>query len=159
MKPFKFKCLLFLLCFMCISTLKTFAQNSVSCKETTGEVGNGSTFFLRDEKKLKVITGNATFPDGSPANVKIVIYKNIFRKNKDIDYKEVVEIDNEDNKIITCKSDDEGRFEIKGLKNGFYLLKIGTNSGSGFGPEFVLIQISRKNGKSKKIMIDLGSAI
>ncbi len=135
MKQLKIQNLLLFLCLIFLFTIQNYGQEKISCRETSKEVGGGSTFFLRSEGKLKNVIGNATFPDGSPTYVTIEIYKNQFNRNKNVDYKEVVQIISDDNKIRVCESDEKGKFEIEGLKDGFYLLKMGFYNNGGFGPE------------------------
>ncbi len=159
MKQLKLGKIFFVLCFIGLFSFSGLSQSKISCKESSAKVGDGSTFFLRNEGKLKNVSGNVMFPDGSPAYVNITIYKNVFNRNEGIDYKEVAQIVDDENQLKICESDDKGRFEINGLRDGFYLLKIGNDENGGFGPENILIQISRKRGKKKKLLIDLGAAI
>lgn len=154
----KFIKLIFTAIFFLVAFVSANAQK-ISCAESDYSVGGSDTFFLRNAGKLKSLSGKATYPDGTSAPTIIEIYKNQFNRNEKIDHLEINKILDQNDKIIVCKSDANGEFKITGLKDGFYLIRIGTFSNGGFGPENILVEISRKKGKKKKLEIDLGQAI
>jgi hypothetical protein len=160
MRRFKFQNLLFLFFLILAFSLQNPAQSKIICNETSERGSTGSTFFLWDGLKLKNIKGKAVYPDLSPAGeVYIEIYRNILKRNSKIGFNEVQQITSSENEIKICQSDEKGNFEIKSLEDGFYLLKIGLGRNEGFGPVYVLVEISRKKGEKRNLEIELLQAV
>ena len=146
----KLKSIGFVLACILIFISSVCAQKEISCKRSELWVSEGSTFFLSNFGKLKDFSGNVIYPSGDAVKVTIEIYKNTFSGKKDITYREVEEIIKSENKIAVCESDDAGRFSITNLPDGFYLFRVGTADLSlGFGPENILVEITKRKGKKK----------
>ena len=159
MRQLKNKKICLLLFFIILFSLESFGQDKIICNETRESAGSGSTFILFNYGKLKRIKGKAIYPDGSTVRVNVEIYKNTFNRSSDIGYYEVNQIISIENEIKTCVSDELGNFDFKGLKSGFYLLKVGNNKNDGYGPSHVLIEISQRKGKKRKLEIELAQQI
>lgn len=159
MNQFKLKYLFLPFCLILIFSLQVFTQNKIICNETSEGAGYGSTYIEYNDFKLKTIRGKGFYPDETPVRVIVEIFNDTSNKNKIEERPTAWKIISDENRITACESDENGNFEIQGLKDGFYILKIGNNKEDGFGPVYVFVEISQKKGKKRILEIELGDQI
>jgi hypothetical protein len=143
-----------------------FAQANVSqikCTRSDLPAGGSSTFFLETEGVVRTLTGNVTYPNGKAVPfAAIEIYRLGQKPVPDqFSYGDVEQIV-KDKSLPICRANSNGRFKVTGLEDGNYLLVVGVpseGSSGGFGPEHILIEVSHKKGRKRKLEVSLGTAI
>lgn len=158
-KQLKVQDVLCLFCLLLIFALTGFAQDKIVCDETTGGGERGTTYIEYAGLKLKNIEGKAFYPDGTGGRVIVEIFRDPSIRGSSNERFSASYYLQTENRIKSCESDADGKFTIKGLEDGFYILRIGNNKGDGFGPVYMFVEISHKKGKKKELEIELGQQI
>ena len=130
-----------------------FINDKCNCIKTNKVISSANMIIEYRPQKLNKLAGSITDGTGTIFDDSLV---EVYRKKKGIDAYHSTEVINP---LITCKTDNEGKFCINNLSPGKYVLKAGTTDG-GFNAVYIIVTVNRfklfHKNKSLDITLTVG---